>query len=273
MAFFDMPLDQLRTRRTTAVAPDDLEEFWDRTFADARAAARPTRVEPVPTPLRLLEVSDVRFTGFGGDEIRAWLQRPTDGPVRSIVVEYIGYGGGRGEPHEVSAYAVAGHARLLVDTRGQGWGLVRGGDTPDPQALGVSGLNPLTRGIEDPETYYYRRAYTDAARAVEVARELVPGVLVVAAGGSQGGALAIAAAALGAREGQPGVDLALVDVPFLQDLPRAVGLVDAEPYAEISPGTWPRTVRPRRRCAARCRSSTAPCWRRGPPARCFTRWR
>ena len=44
-----------------------------------------------------LDVFDVTFAGFGGHPIRAWLTRPAgtreDLPV---VVEYLGYGGGRG---------------------------------------------------------------------------------------------------------------------------------------------------------------------------------
>ena len=88
----------------------------------------------------------------------------------------------------------------------------------DPGA-GVSGAEHpgvMTRGIASPETYYYRRLYVDAVRAVETAATL-PGVdprRLVVAGQSQGGALALAAAAL-----LPDVvRLCHADVPFLCDI-------------------------------------------------------
>ena len=83
------------------------------------------------------------------------------------VVEYIGYGGGRSFPVEWLAFPSAGFAYLVMDTRGQG-SVTRRGDTPDIP----NGANPfapgfVTQGILDPKTYYYRRVYTDAVRAVE----------------------------------------------------------------------------------------------------------
>lgn len=66
---------------------------------------------------------------------------------------------------------------------------------------------------------------------VEAARHL-PGVdraHIVVAGGSQGDALAPAAAAFAES-----VAAALIDVPFLGHFRRATDLTDALPYAEIS---------------------------------------
>ncbi|HEX6868698.1 MAG TPA: acetylxylan esterase, partial [Candidatus Limnocylindrales bacterium] len=51
---------------------------------------------------------------------------------------------------------------------------------------------------------------------------------IAVAGGSQGGGIAIAAASL-----SPTVAAAIVDVPFLCDFPRALTLVDKDPYAEV----------------------------------------
>ena len=51
------------------------------------------------------------------------------GPLPTMV-EYIGYGGGRGQPYEWLLWASAGYAHLVMDTRGQG-GTWQGGDTSD----------------------------------------------------------------------------------------------------------------------------------------------
>ena len=56
----------------------------------------------------------------------------------------------------------------------------------------------MTRGILDPATYYYRRLMTDAALAVDAARECPSWTARVAvAGHSQGGGLALIVATLG----------------------------------------------------------------------------
>ena len=90
------------------------------------------------------------------------------------VVEYVGYGGGRGLAHERVLWAAAGYAHLVMDTRGQGstWSV---GETPDPDATGAP-AHPgfMTRGILDPATYYYRRVFVDAVRAVEASAGIPP---------------------------------------------------------------------------------------------------
>ena len=111
------------------------------------------------------------------------------------MVEFIGYGGGRGYPISWLWASTAGYAHLVMDTRGQGSGWQHG-DTPD---LPVDGANPsvpgfMTQGILDPKTYYYRRLFTDAVRAVEAARShpAVDATRVAVTGGSQGGGTALA---------------------------------------------------------------------------------
>jgi cephalosporin-C deacetylase len=90
----------------------------------------------------------------------------------------------------------------------------------------------MTRGISSRETYYYRRLFTDSARAVEaaLAHPHVDPKRVAVAGGSQGGGIAIAAAALSGKA----VKLCLPDVPFLCHYRRATTLVNTHPYVEIA---------------------------------------
>ena len=231
MAQFDLPIDQLRRYAPDLPAPDDLDAFWADTLAGARAhdlGATFTRVE---TGLRLVETFDVTFNGFGGQPVKGWLQLPVGrtGPLPAVV-QYIGYGGGRGLAHELILYAVAGYAHFVMDTRGQGssWSV---GETADPDPDGAP-FHPgfMTRGVLDPATYYYRRVYTDAVRAIDAARAhpAVDASRVAVTGMSQGGGIAIAAGAL--ADGLAGV---APDVPFLCDFPRATTLVDTRPYNEI----------------------------------------
>jgi cephalosporin-C deacetylase len=146
------------------------------------------------------------------------------------VVQYQGYNGGRGLAHEHVFWATAGYAHLVVDTRGQGSGWTIGA-TSDPTGSPPAQPGFLTRGIEDPGTYYYRRVYTDGVRALEVLRghELVDPARVAVAGASQGGGISLAVAALAPAS----VAAVLCDVPFLCDFRRAAAVAQAEPYLEL----------------------------------------
>ena len=227
----DFSLDQLRTYTPALTVPHDLDEFWSTTLAETGAHDLAATFTQIDDRLAVFHTFDVTYIGFGGSLVRAWLHVPAgaSGPLPAVV-EYIGYGGGRGLAHERTLYAAAGYAHFVMDTRGQGssWSV---GDTPDAGTAGEP-AHPgfMTRGILDPTAYYYRRVFADAARAVEAVRThpLVDGSRVVVTGGSQGGGISIAVAGLID-------DLAGVapDVPFLCDFPRALTIVDEDPYGEI----------------------------------------
>jgi cephalosporin-C deacetylase len=229
MALFDLSLDQLADYRSAAPTPDDFDDFWAGTLAAARAAAAEPVLTEVETGLRAIQTFDVTFSGYGGQPVKAWLNRPRSSGPLPVVVEFIGYGGGRGDPHDWLLWSAAGYAHLIMDTRGQGGGWQRG-DTPDGDGSGPQTPGFLTRGVLDPETYYYRRLVTDAARAVDTALALPDAGPVVVTGMSQGGGLALAASGLHGDR----VAAAVAGVPFLCDIRRAVTLTDNDPYAEFA---------------------------------------
>jgi cephalosporin-C deacetylase len=158
------------------------------------------------------------------------LPRSRSGPLPAVV-EFNGYGGGRGLPHEHLAWPVSGYAYLFMDTRGQGsaWGV--GGETADSAGTGPSAPGFMTRGIQDPHDYYYRRLFADAVRAVDAMRgfEAVDPKRVAVCGGSQGGGTALAVAGL-----VPDLVAAMPDVPFLCDFERAVAIAPSPPFTEIA---------------------------------------
>lgn len=233
MAFYDLPLEQLQTYQPVRTEPADFDAFWARTLAEARSYPLNACFEPYEAHLRSLEVFDVTYSGFGGQPIKGWLVLPTQRMGKlPCVVEYIGYGGGRGFPINWLSWASAGFAHLVMDTRGQGstW---MPGDTPDPEPDGTNPHFPgfMTRGVLSPDTYYYRRVFTDGVRAVEAARShpAVDPERIAVTGGSQGGGITLAVAGL-----DPTVKAAMPDVPFLCMYRRATQLKDSMPYAEIS---------------------------------------
>ncbi|TDQ46373.1 acetylxylan esterase [Actinorugispora endophytica] len=232
MPHFDLPLDQLRGYRSQVAEPDGFQEFWDATLAQARGFDLDAVFTPVDSGLRTVATSDVVFRGFAGAPVRAWLHLPAhrEGPLPGVV-EYAGYGGGRGLAHENTVWAAAGYAHLVMDTRGQGSGW-RGGVTADaaPEAGDPAAPGFMTRGIADPDSYYYRRVFTDAVRAVEALRahDGVDPDRVAVAGGSQGGGIALAVSGL-----VDDLSAVMADVPFLCDFPRALSVADSDPYQEV----------------------------------------
>jgi len=232
MTQFDFPLRELQTYLPERHEPADFDAFWAATLAEARGHGTPARLEPIDAGLATVEVEDVTFAGFGGDPIKAWLVRPRGRTGRlPCVVEFLGYGRGRGQPVEWLTWASAGYVHLVVDPRGQGaqWSP---GETPDRHAAGGP-QHPgfLTRGIESRNAFYYRRLITDSVRAVDAILEH-PGVdpsRIAVAGTSQGGGLALAVAGL-----SPDVSVLLADVPFLSDVRRAITITDEAPYAELA---------------------------------------
>jgi len=231
----DLPLADLETYRPEVAEPADFDAFWHRTLAEARRFDAAPTLTRVDSPLSEVEVYDVTFPGFGGDPIKAWFLVPAERPGSEqtrlpTVVEYNGYGGGRGFPHERLAWVASGYAYLFMDTRGQGsvWG--SGGDTADPHGSGPATPGFMTRGIQSPDDYYYRRVFTDAVRAIDAVRTLdrVDPERVAVCGGSQGGGIALAAAGL-----TQGLIGAMPEVPFLCHFERAVGMTDNDPYHEV----------------------------------------
>ncbi|GLW70839.1 acetylxylan esterase [Kitasatospora phosalacinea] len=233
MPLTDLTLDECLAYRPQLPEPADLDAFWQRTLAEAGPAVERPALTPAPNGLALVDSYDLTVPGFGGHPVHGRLHLPAEasGPL-GCVVEYLGYGRGAGLPHENLTYACAGYAHLIMDTRGQGWSAAPG-RTDDPAAQ-PAGAVPgfLTRGLDRPDDYYYRRVYTDAVRFLAAARTLpqVDPDRIAVTGTSQGGGISLAAAAL-TDAPLAGV---LPDVPFLCDFPRGVRTAARPPYTEIA---------------------------------------
>ena len=232
MAYFDLPLVKLKNYQPKRQEPPDFDDFWMNTLSTAKDFPLNADYEPVDYGLQTVDTYDVTFNGYNGQAIKAWFLIPKGlkQPLPCIV-EYIGYGGGRGFPLDWLTWSALGYANLIMDTRGQGSAWLKG-DTPDLEVEGSSPQYPgfMTRGILDPKTYYYKRLITDAVRCVETARShpAVDPERIIVTGRSQGGGLSIAVAGLDHK-----LLAVMPDVPFLCQYRRAVEIIDTRPYNEI----------------------------------------
>ena len=167
MTKYDPPLDELRSYSPKLSEPPDLDEFWETTIADARSYELDVRLTPVNTGLVAVRTWSLTYAGFGGQPVSAWLHLPATAPEQmSAIIQYPGYGGSRGLPHESILWAAAGYAHLVMDTRrpSRSWST---GDTPDALGSGSPQGGYMTKGINSPHDYFYRRLFVDAVRAVD----------------------------------------------------------------------------------------------------------
>lgn len=228
--FPDLIQPELGAYQSAVNTPADFAAFWEASLAEARSVGGAVSIVPAQTTLKAVEAFDVTFPGFGGHPIKGWLVLPANRSGRlPLVVQYLGYGGGRGFPHEQLHWAASGYAYFRMDTRGQGSGWAMGA-TADPVGTTPSIPGVMTKGVLDKNDYYYRRLFIDAVRAVDmlVAQDFVDADRIAVCGGSQGGGIALAVAGIDRR-----IKAVMSDVPFLCDYPRAVQKASRDPYLEI----------------------------------------
>jgi len=84
MAFFDLPLNELKTYLPPREEPADFDSFWKSTLDEARAFPLNAKFERVDYGLVAQETFDVTFAGFGGQPIKGWLILPVG--ARRVVV-------------------------------------------------------------------------------------------------------------------------------------------------------------------------------------------
>jgi cephalosporin-C deacetylase len=230
--YTDLPEADLRAYQAAVAEPDGFDGFWAGELARSRAAVRPVELTEIDAGLTAIRVFDVTFSGWNGQPIKAWLRLPAnaEGPLPGVV-EYVGYGGGRGHAIGNLLWAAAGYAHLLMDSRGQGSGWSRGDTADDAGSGGPQIPGVMTRGIRSPETHYYARFFPDAVLAVDALRslDLVDRDRVGVTGVSQGGGTALAVGALA-----DGVRAVAARVPFLCEMPRGITVTDTGPFREVA---------------------------------------
>lgn len=154
------------------------------------------------------------YNGVRGARIHAKYLRPRDlGQPHPAVLLFHGYSGNAGDWSDKLSYVSLGYSVLAMDCRGQG-GLSE--DTGGVKGTTLNGH--IVRGLDDhPDQLLFRQIFLDTAQLARVAFELPETDVsrVYATGGSQGGALTLACAAL-----EPRIRKLAAVFPFLCDYKR-----------------------------------------------------
>lgn len=221
-----MPLEALRTYTPEPTSLPDFDDYWRRTLAEAEEQPLNLEATPIEYPVARLRVAEVRYDGWRGARIAGYYLARAGARDLPALVFYHGYSWFKGHIHDYLSWALQGYAVLAVDVRGQSGHSTDPGPYSDGHVRGW-----MTRGILSPEEYYYRGAYVDCIRALDAvaAQPEVDAERIGVIGGSQGGGLTLAVAAL-----DPRPKLAMADVPFLCHFRRALEVTDRDPYQEIA---------------------------------------
>ena len=213
MPIFDLPLDELRTYQGRNPKPADFDAYWQRGLDELAATPANVELRHHPHPARFAECFDLWFTGTAGARVHAQYMRPRDGGQHPALLRFHGYSMYAGDWYDKLAFVAQGFVVAALDVRGQG-GL-------SEDAGGVRGTTlrgQIIRGLDDdPDKLLFRQIFLDTARLAQVVMEQpeVDASRVAAAGGSQGGGLTLACAAL-----EPRIWRAAPVFPFLCDYRR-----------------------------------------------------
>lgn len=214
MPMIDMPLRDLKNYQGINPRPANFDAYWETSLAEMRALDPQVEMNPASFSAPGVECFDLYFTGVRGARVHAKYLRPKDAKACPAVLFFHGYSGNAGNWFDKLPYALSGFCFAAMDCRGQG------GVSQD--VGGVSGTTfrgHIVRGLDDPDPtrLLMRDVFLDTAQLASIIMNLpeVDAGRVGCTGGSQGGALTLACAAL-----EPRIRLAAPAYPFLCDYQR-----------------------------------------------------
>lgn len=229
---FDFSWEKLQSYAGINPRPADFDDFWGKGLAEMHALDPQVELRPADFQAPNAECFDLYFSGVGGARVHAKLLRPKNAPQpHPAVVMFHGYSGDSGDWGDKLSYVGQGFIVAALDCRGQG-----GLSEDNGQVSGNTHRGHIIRGLADalngqPEKLLFRQIFLDTAQlaGLVMAMPEVDPQRVGATGGSQGGALTVACAAL-----EPRIKRAAPTFPFLSDYKRVWQMDQAkDAYAEL----------------------------------------
>jgi cephalosporin-C deacetylase len=229
MPVLDMPIEELREYMGSGICPDDFNEYWENALKEMEAVDPEITITPSDFQWPGTSCYDMYFTGVKNARIYAKLLKPGNPPDGNnpAVIRFHGYYGNSGGWHEYVGLAQAGFTVAAMDARGQG------GKSEDSGGFkGTTIKGNIVRGLDgDVQNLMFRHIFLDCAQLAGIIMDMedVDENRVGCYGNSQGGALAIACAAL-----EPRIKRAAPLHPFLCDYKRVWDMdLDVAAYDEL----------------------------------------
>ena len=228
MPLIDMPLEELYAYQGTNPRPLDFDAYWDESIQEMHAMGTKCKRVPAAFQTPAVACDDLYFMGVGNARIHAKLLRPRQKTSCPAILRFHGYAGRAGNWADNLAMAASGFVVAAMDCRGQG------GDSEDVGGVkGNTHYGQIIRGLDDPDAkkLLMRHIFLDAAQLARIIMALpeVDASRVGAYGGSQGGGLTLACAAL-----EPSIRKAVPTYPFLCDYRRVWDMdLTVDAYKEL----------------------------------------
>ncbi len=214
MPLVDMPMEKLLAYEGRNPKPKDHDAYWKRALKELADTDAKIELVKADYQLPFAECFHLYFTGVKGARVHAKYLRPKNASGKHpAVVQFHGYSGSSGDWHDKAAYAALGFSVFSLDCRGQG-----GKSQDTGGVVGNTLRGHIIRGLDgNPDGLLFRDIFLDTAQLAGIAMNMpeVDAKRVGCFGGSQGGALTIACAAL-----EPRIKRAAPVFPFLSDYKR-----------------------------------------------------
>ena len=225
---FDMPYEDLLLYQGTNPKPADFDTYWAQALAEMQALDPQVELTRAEFQTDYAECFHLYFTGVGGARVYAKLLRPRGASEpHPAILMFHGYSMNSGDWSEKLGYVAQGYTVAAMDCRGQG-GLSQ--DLGGAKGWTLNGH--IVRGLDDdPRNLLYRAIFLDTAQLARIVMAMpdVDETRVGAMGGSQGGGLTLACAAL-----EPRIQRAAPVYPFLCDYQRVWEIdLDQDAYNEL----------------------------------------
>jgi len=180
--------------------PEDLDAFWEASLKNLSSIDPQFKVIPQERKSNVrTNLFKVEMQSFGGATVRGWLEVPKEKGVYPALLRVPGFSGTM-EPIDKYDDMVV----FSFNPRNHG----------ESDDTFVRDYTMWVQGMESKETYFYRGLFLDCIRAVDflMDRADVDKDRIAIWGGSQGGGLSFATAALDHR-----IALCIADIPFICD--------------------------------------------------------
>lgn len=214
MPLIDLPLEELKQYAGRSPKPAGFDRFWEEALAELDQVPPAVELRPVATGAHFAEAFHLFFTGAGGARVHAKYLRPArrQQPAPALL-QFHGYSGSSGDWSDKLGWTAQGFHVAAMDCRGQG------GLSEDPGGhRGNTQRGHIIRGLDhSPENLLFRQIFLDTVQLARIlmAMEEVDAGRIGVTGASQGGALALACAAL-----EPRIRRCAPIYPFLCDYRR-----------------------------------------------------
>lgn len=228
MPLIDMQLKDLQCYYGVNPCPNDIDYYWDEAIDEMKSINPDIDIEKADFQWDGVKCYDMYYTGVQGGRIYSKLLIPENADKNHPgVVRYHGYHGNSQDWSQYLALALSGFTVAAMDVRGQG-----GKSSDGASYKGSTIKGQIIRGLDDNKrNLCFRHIFLDAAQlaGIVMSMDFVDKKRVGCYGNSQGGGLALAAAAL-----EPRIKRVVSLHPFLCDYKRVWDMdLDKQAYEEL----------------------------------------